>query len=153
VVSQQGIYINEDSDEDMEDRRDISDLSYRIQKYKFYFQYRIDELNEDEKFNPKICIGVCRENFLVNQDLSRQEDVWCINCATGDKFNKKRWRSYYNIEGMSWQSEEKSFQVGTVIGILVDLDRRTLHFYKDGVDLGQAFMNMNIKDGVLYPFV
>jgi len=54
---------------------------------------------------------------------------------------------------MSWQSEEKSFQVGTVIGILVDLDRRTLHFYKDGVDLGQAFMNMNIKDGFLYPFI
>jgi hypothetical protein len=28
-----------------------------------------------------------------------------------------------------------------------------LHFYKDGKDLGQAFVNMNIKDGILYPFV
>jgi hypothetical protein len=59
-------------------------------------------LNEDANSNPKIFIGVCKENFLVNQDLSRQRDVWCINCATGDKFNDKGWKSYYDLEGMNW---------------------------------------------------
>lgn len=31
----------------------------------FYFQYRIDELLKGNK-NPKICVGLCREDFLVN---------------------------------------------------------------------------------------
>ena len=74
VVSKEGIMIGEELD--LEDdtgraQRDISDLSHRIQKFKYYFQFRIDELNENANLNPKICIGVCKENFLVNQDLSR----------------------------------------------------------------------------------
>lgn len=67
------------------------ELAHRI----YYFQYRIDGLQKGNKA-PKICLGLCREDFLVNQDLSRQINVWCINCATGDKFTNKRWKDYYN---------------------------------------------------------
>ena len=63
---------------------------------KYYFQYRIDEVNG---FNPKICIGVCREDFLVNQDLSRQKNVWCINLKTGDVFTDRKWREYFDVDG------------------------------------------------------
>jgi len=45
-------------------------IAQKIERNKFYFQYRIDELNE-EQVNPKICIGVCDEGFLINEDLSR----------------------------------------------------------------------------------
>lgn len=43
-------------------------LSEQVNKY--YFQYRIDTLPEGMK-NPRICIGICRDDFMVNQDLSR----------------------------------------------------------------------------------
>lgn len=36
-----------------------------MQKNKYYFQWRIDELEED-MINPKVCIGVCKEDFMVN---------------------------------------------------------------------------------------
>jgi len=43
-------------------------------------------------------IGMCKEGFKMNQDLSRQSDVWCINLATGDKFTGKKWKDYYNMD-------------------------------------------------------
>jgi hypothetical protein len=45
------------------------------------------------------------------------------------------------------------FGVGSVIGVLVDMDRGVISFYKDGHDLGQAFVHTNIKEGGLYPFI
>ena len=54
----------------LQDRRSKSSrLSRRILQSKYYFQYRIDELLEGVQ-NPRICIGLCQEDFLVNKDLS-----------------------------------------------------------------------------------
>ncbi len=52
------------------------------------------------KHSPKICIGVCREDFLVNMDLSRQKNVWCFNLSTGDIYTDKRWRDYFNPDSI-----------------------------------------------------
>jgi hypothetical protein len=43
--------------------------------------------------------------------------------------------------------------VGSIVGVLVDLDRGIINFYKDGHDLGQAFCSPNLKKGPFYPFV
>jgi SPRY domain/Cullin binding len=45
--------------------------------------------------------------------------------------------------GEGWSS-------GDVIGVLIDCDARTLSFYKNGNDLGQAFSSIDVGDG-LYP--
>ena len=99
-------------------------------------------------FNPKICIGVCREDFLVNQDLSKQKNVWCMNLKTGDVFTDRRWREYYDVDGQEQlKTKHKGLskfrhnrvEIGTIIGILLDMDRGLINFFKDGKDLGQAF--------------
>lgn len=88
---------------------------------------------------------------MVNQDLSRQKNVWCMNLATGDKFNDRKWKDYYNIE--CDKPIYGDFEVGTVVGVLVDIDRGMINFFKDGNDLGSAFIMREIQDGFLYPFV
>ena len=113
-----------------------------LQHKLFYFQYRIDGLVKGNR-NPKICIGVCREDFLVNQDLSRQTNVWCINCATGDKFTNKKWKEYYDLQ----DAEHGLFEVGSLVGVLVNLERGSINFFKDGKDLGEAFVNREIRRG------
>lgn len=60
----------------------------------------------------------------------------CIDCSTGDVYNMKKQEYYYVPNGMSWDGQLKAFKVGTVIGVLIDLETCTLHFYKDGKDLG-----------------
>jgi hypothetical protein len=76
---------------------------------------------------------------MVNRDLNRQNNVWCINCSTGDKFTAKKWKEYYNLEEQSKLAKGPKFgcfEVGCVIGILVDIDRGSISFFKDGHDLG-----------------
>lgn len=82
-------------------------------------------------------------------------NVWCINCQTGDKYTNRKWSDYYNPEECTNGTGPKFgyFQVGTIIGILVDIDRGIVHFYKDGNDLGQAFVDKEVKRGYLFPFV
>ena len=41
-------------------------VAIQNQRAKYYFQYRIDELSKSTTKDPKICIGVCRDDFLVN---------------------------------------------------------------------------------------
>jgi len=100
----------------------------------FYFQYRIDELSEPYQ-NPKICIGVCRSTFKIDRDLSQQNDVWCINLNTGDKFSKHKWKDYYNVD-VGEVPRFGHFISGTILGVMIDMDRGILSFYKDGNDLG-----------------
>lgn len=45
------------------------------------------------------------------------------------------------------------FAETNVVGCLVDMDRGIISFYKDGHDLGQAFVAPELKEGELYPFV
>ena len=77
--------------------------------------------------------------------------MWCINLATGDKFHDRKWRDYYNIEDS--EPAFGDFEVGTVVGVLIDIDRGMINFYKDGNDLGSAFIMKEIQDGYLYPFI
>ena len=70
----------------------------------------------------------------MNQDLSRQPNVWCINLESGDKYWNKRWKTYYDIDEYDPKNPPKHgvFTAGTVIGVLLDMDRGTLNFFKDG---------------------
>jgi hypothetical protein len=45
------------------------------------------------------------------------------------------------------------FERASVVGVLVDMDRGFINFFKDGNDLGWAFKNEGIKLKKLYPFV
>lgn len=80
-----------------------------------YLQYRIDELNVKTVANPKIIVGLCLDDFLVNQDLSRQQNVWCMSCQSGDKLHNAKWSDYYDAA-----NDASPITVGTIIGILVD---------------------------------
>jgi hypothetical protein len=75
---------------------------------------------------------------MVNQDLSRQHNVWCINLESGDKYWNKRWRNYYDSDEFDKKNPPRFglFEIGTVIGVLIDIDRGVINFYKDGNDLG-----------------
>ena len=66
---------------------------------------------------------------------------------SGDVFNESKWRKYYDLLGQSIAKTKgggstyrsNAVVVGSVIGMLVDIDRGFINFYKDGKDLGQAF--------------
>mmetsp|Transcript_9431 Transcript_9431/g.14458 ORF Transcript_9431/g.14458 Transcript_9431/m.14458 type:complete len:92 (+) Transcript_9431:1369-1644(+) len=53
---------------------------------------------DEPNLHPRICLGICRDNFEVNTDLIRQKDVWCLNLASGDKYNNKKWKNYYSVD-------------------------------------------------------
>lgn len=36
---------------------------------------------------------------------------------------------------------------------MLDADRGSINFFKDGVDLGQAFVTPELKKGHFYPFI
>ena len=64
-----------------------------------------------------------------------------MSLNSGNKYYNKRWKSYYDVD-----IDDKTvipkfglYTVGTVFGILVDMDRGVISFYKDGNDLGVAF--------------
>ena len=50
----------------------------------------------------------------------------------------KKWKNYYTIDSKDPDFKPKFgyFQEETVIGVLIDMDRGILNFYKDGNDLG-----------------
>lgn len=116
-----------------------------------YFQFRIDELDDPNTINPNIYFGICRKNFKMTHNLSRNDHVWCMNLATGDIFNKRKWMDYYNIDQDN--PELGHFCEGTLIGILLDMDRGYMNFYKDTHDMGQAFVTLELKYGDFHPFI
>ena len=87
--------------------------------------------------------------------MSRQFNVWCLNLETGDKFSNKKWKNYYGTDFKDPMNKPKYglFNQGTIIGILVDMDRGSINFFKDGIDLGPAFTDHKIKTKPLFPFV
>jgi len=42
---------------------------------------------------------------------------------------------------------------GTIVGVLLDMDRGIINFYKDGNDLGPAFAEDELTEGGLYPII
>lgn len=135
--------------------------SMQLQKHWYYFQFRIDEL-EGDVVNPKICVGICREDFKVNQDVNTQKHVWCLNLNTGDKYSGGKWKEYCSVleaqPGASKRSQAAAsrsltFKPGSVVGVLVNTKRGKVHFFKDGKDLGEAFSQEELTKGQLYPFI
>lgn len=75
---------------------------------------------------------------------------------TGDKFSAKRWKSYYDIDIETNNfaiPQHGLFPTGTVVGTLVDMDRGVISFFKDGKDLGEAFVSPDIKEGEFFPLI
>ena len=105
----------------------------------YYFQFRIDDLQPRDCVDPKIIIGVCRSKLKIYNDISRTNDTWALSLSTGDKLGNRRWKEYYPVdkEVEPWAGY---FMCGSVIGILIDQDRGIISFFKDGNDLGQAFV-------------
>jgi hypothetical protein len=104
--------------------------------------------------HPRIVVGVCSSSIDINKELSRQKDAWCLTFYSGDKFTGKRWKNYYDTDQYLKDPPKYGlFTAGTVVGLLIDLDRGIINFYKDGNDLGQAFVDENFKGMKLYPFV
>jgi len=64
-----------------------------------------------------------------------------------------KWRSYYDNEGDDGFNKYGFFTQGCVVGVLLDMDRGILNFYKDGNDLGTAFVSPELKEGEFYPFI
>ena len=50
-----------------------------------YYQFRIDKLPKG-CVEPRIHVGLCRDDFGIEEELSLKQDVWCMNLATGDKY-------------------------------------------------------------------
>jgi len=66
-----------------------------------------------------------------------------MSLHSGDKFTKKRWETYYEVDMEADHHvipKHGLFGVGTIVGVLLDMDRGIINFYKDGNDLGQAFV-------------
>ena len=130
------------------------ELPLKYQKNKYYFQYRIDELPEGE-VAPKIFLGYSRATFDPEQDYAQQEDLWCLSLETGDKFSGQKWKQYYEIDQETQTAPPRYglFEAGSVVGVLLDTDRGAVTFYKDGNDLGLAFLSDELKEGEFLPFL
>jgi len=94
-----------------------------------------------------------------------------MNMGTGDVFTERIWRPYYNLEekpkfgkilgkmignkgGVNDGPKYGHFEVGSVIGMLVDLNLGRVNFYKDGYDLGVAFISGELTEpDPLFPFI
>ena len=58
-----------------------------------------------------------------------------MNLGTGDIYHDKKWREYYDNERESKKRGSPKFVAGSIVGVLVDMDRGIMNFYKDGKDL------------------
>ena len=108
----------------------------------FYFQWRIDGLRTEDSYNPRVIVGVCRDSIMPSTDLNRSNDCFGLSLATGDVLVNRRWKDFYPAEEVNQYGEpcppKGVFTVGTTIGVLVDMDRGIIAFYKDNEDLGTA---------------
>jgi hypothetical protein len=85
----------------------------------------------------------------MKHDISRTLGVFAINLHSGDVLANKKWKYFYDAVKMP----KGPFLVGTLIGILLDLDRGMVVFYKDGEMLGIAACQLSLKYGGYFPFV
>ena len=63
----------------------------------------------------------------------------------------KSWEPYYSMD--KGRAEFGLYQVGTVFGALIDVERGTINFYKDGNDLGLAFSGSFLTGDYFFPFI
>ena len=45
------------------------------------------------------------------------------------------------------------FVEGSIVGVLLDTDRGCINFFKDGNDLGPAYIMEELKEGEFYPLL
>ena len=77
-----------------------------------------------------------------------------MSMHSGDKFTARHWTPYYDAETTKTKEPEFGlFVAGTIVGVLLDMDRGIINFYKDGYDLGQAFAEDELCEGGLYPII
>ena len=79
-----------------------------------------------------------------------------MNLFSGDIYATKKWKSYYTIEPNEIKHKGATFglfEEASIIGMLVDRDRGFINFFKDGNDMGQAYVDTRIKEMELHPFI
>lgn len=73
-------------------------------------------------------------------------EAWALNLETGDKYSKRKWSNYFD-------NTRVKFIPGSILGLLLDMDRGIINFYLNGFDLGPAFVSDELRKGKFYPFV
>ena len=116
---------------------------------------------DDDSMRPRIEFGICTDELFKNfekvrpKELSRIPNIFSMNLYSGDKLSDKKYKTYYEIDMEQNKfvvPKHGLFGVGTIVGMMIDQDRGMINFYKDGNDLGQAFVDSRIKDMEFYPF-
>lgn len=81
-------------------------------------------------------------------------NVWMISLYSGDKYVFPIWQNYYNNEDDDDDPSPLGQMVnGSIIGVLLDMDRGYLTFFKDGNEMGVAFSSTELRCGDFYPMV
>ena len=64
----------------------------------------------------------------------------------------RKWKEYYEVDVLP-EPRFGHFREGTIIGCQIDMERGVISFFKDGQDLGQAFVANELKYGDYFPFI
>ena len=106
----------------------------------FSWQVRVDELTDSDGNPHKGFLGVCElgvptDNLCSFQNLNT-DLVWGVYLASGKKVRKDK--ELKVVQGV------KGFQVGDIVGILIEIDREKsqMSVYKNGKLQGLAFRAM-----------
>jgi hypothetical protein len=83
-------------------------------------------------------IGVAQQTINLDQYLGVSAVAWGYD-KTGTKLNNSSFPAY-----------GATYALGDTIGVALDMDAKTLTFYKNGVSQGQAFTGLS---GTIYPGV
>jgi hypothetical protein len=101
IMTKEGLIPDEEEtpegDEEATSQKEIPIIPLEQLTKVFYFQWRIDFLEQGDIL-PKIYIGIARKELGLKVNLSTSRDAWCIYLATGDIFGKRKWKDYYTIE-------------------------------------------------------
>jgi hypothetical protein len=119
------------SDENEQENETLITSGIALTAGKHYWE--VELLNSDESYP---YIGVTRPNLDPNDDnsFSTSTDGWFIWTSNG---------SIWTSNGSSWRQEDDdaagNIDVGDRVGVLLDLDEGSLHFFKNGVRHGPGY--------------
>lgn len=109
-----------------------------VEKGRHFWEFRIDQIQTGH-----IMIGVGSENADLNNFHSSTE---CKNlmyyCWNGRKYHGMNHSSYGS------QSKQKD-----IVGLLLDMDKKLLEFYKNGISQGIAFTKEDFNQTIYFPIV
>eukprot|EP01062_Namystynia_karyoxenos_P066487 TRINITY_DN60414_c0_g1_i1.p1 TRINITY_DN60414_c0_g1~~TRINITY_DN60414_c0_g1_i1.p1 ORF type:complete len:445 (+),score=137.65 TRINITY_DN60414_c0_g1_i1:90-1424(+) len=119
------------------------------------WHFRIDPPSDGSVFNPStVMIGVTASTFACSSHLGNiGRGSWCYQ-PNGFRWDGAECFAYGAPAGLSDEGANAAAGAqdasGDVISVVLDLDRGTLEFLKNGVSLGMAFDDVG---GLLYPAV